>query len=1111
MSRHHCWKLDRMLGSGRRKAILALALCVIISSACLAQKSEIYQNDMSGYRLGMELFEKRKFGAAQREFEKTSEAPGDPNSDMRANSEYYAALCALELFNKDAEYLFKRFIQDHPENPKVRTAYFQLGKYKFRKRSYTKAIEWFRKVDKYDLNNEEMSEYYFKLGYSFFVKGDIENARTQFYEIKDAKTRYMQPAVYYYSHISYLNQNYETALQGFEKLKDHGSFQNIVPYYIAQIYYLQKKHAKLIAYAIPLLDSANTKRAPEISRLIGEAYYATDKYEEAVPYLKRYLMEGHQAGRADQYQLAYAYYKSGSTDEAIDLFKQVVNTKDELAQNAYYHLADCFLRKDKKKFARFSFRSASKMEFNKKIQEDALFSYAKLSYDLGLNPIFALNKYINQYPENKRVDKVYEYLVQVYLTTQNYKKALKSLDRIGSKNDKLKAAYQRIAYYRAVEMFNDKKYSESVGMFNKSMTFPKDKKREAESHYWSGEAWYRLEKYSKAIVSYESFIYAPAAFDLPVFNQVNYNLGYAYFKQKMYGESNSWFRKFVRHVDADFKIKRTKDAAVKQVWSRVGDAYLRIADGYFVQKDYERAMDYYEKTLTLMPDSMSDLGYTLVDQDYALFQKALSYGVLDKKDMQVTVLTMFLEENPKSTYTDDAKFNMAKAYSALSKPDSAIFWYQAVIDDHPNNSEYFKRSMLNMGQAYFTKGENEIALITFKRVVKEYPATRQAYEALAGLKTAYTDLGQIDKYFDFLGGLTWASTTQSELDSTYYEAVEELYMRGDCQRAVSDFGTYLDKFPEGIFTLHANYYRSECLSRRDNVESESLALAGYDYVIAQKQNAFTEKSLLRAAKINYENKNYLKSIELYTELEKVAEYKSNIIAARIGAMRAYFLLKDHLLATEAAKVVLETEKVASELLAEAHYIIAKSAFETDDYNRALKEFTVTESLTRSEIGAASLYYVAYVQYLRSEHDSSEKSIFKLASRTPSYDYWVAKAFILLADNYVQMDNVFQAKATLQSIIDNSENEELVGIAEEKLDKIVEEEALKQKREMESMDLEIEFEEYDIKYDELFEEDEEEEEEEDDEEDDDLKIKQANDGGTQGMDDKPKFEEDEKQD
>jgi len=89
MSVQHCWKLDRTLCSGQRKHLLVVALCAFIALSSTAQKSEIYQNEMSGYRLGMELFEKRKFGAAQREFERISEVPGDPNSDLKANAEYY--------------------------------------------------------------------------------------------------------------------------------------------------------------------------------------------------------------------------------------------------------------------------------------------------------------------------------------------------------------------------------------------------------------------------------------------------------------------------------------------------------------------------------------------------------------------------------------------------------------------------------------------------------------------------------------------------------------------------------------------------------------------------------------------------------------------------------------------------------------------------------------------------------------------------------------------------------------------------------------------------------------------------------------------------------------
>ncbi|MEZ4799568.1 MAG: hypothetical protein R2809_07325 [Flavobacteriales bacterium] len=69
------------------------------------------------------------------------------------------------------------------------------------------------------------------------------------------------------------------------------NFSPIVPYYITQIYYKQKKYDELLAYAPAVLDSAKnntTKRVPEIARLIGDAYFIKEKYSDALPYLEQY-------------------------------------------------------------------------------------------------------------------------------------------------------------------------------------------------------------------------------------------------------------------------------------------------------------------------------------------------------------------------------------------------------------------------------------------------------------------------------------------------------------------------------------------------------------------------------------------------------------------------------------------------------------------------------------------------------------------------------------------------------------------------------------------------------------------------------------------------------
>ena len=77
--------------------------------------------------------------------------------------------------------------------------------------------------------------------------------------------------------------------------------------------------------------------------------------------------------------------------------------------------------------------------------------------------------------------------------------------------------------------------------------------------------------------------------------------------------------------------------------------------------------------------------------------------------------------------------------------------------------------------------------------------------------------------------------------------------------------------------------------------------------------------------------------------------------------------------------------------------------------------------------------------------------------------------ILQADNYVATANNFQAKATLQGVIEDSEIPELIKVAQEKLDKInADEEAAKKTKAVEEP-IKLEFEENTDKQNELFEE------------------------------------------
>src|SRR5690554_4321394 len=137
------------------------------------------------------------------------------------------------------------------------------------------------------------------------------------------------------------------------------------------------------------------------------------------------------------------------------MFDRVSRTEDKLGQVSFYHIAQAYMYKEELNYARTAFKSASDLDFDPEVQEDALYNYAVLSYRLDYNPyneaILAFELFLNEYPNSDRKEDVYSYLVNVYSSTKNYAEALKSLDRIPSLNIKLKTAYQVVSYNMGID------------------------------------------------------------------------------------------------------------------------------------------------------------------------------------------------------------------------------------------------------------------------------------------------------------------------------------------------------------------------------------------------------------------------------------------------------------------------------------------------------------------------------------------------------------------------------------------------------------------------------------------------------------------------------------
>jgi tetratricopeptide (TPR) repeat protein len=1016
---------------------------------CLAQEKPAFENPEQVYQKGVEFYEKEKFGIARQHFEQTIDLyPAQNRTIYKVNAEFYLALCAIELFHADAEYLITSFIAKYPESPKAKRAYFEMAKFRYRQQEYREAIKWFEKISVSDLDRQDGAEYHFKLGYAYFMEKNTKMAAREFFKIKDKKTRYTSPAIYYYAHVAYENGNYETALTGFLRLSDDKTFAPVVPYYITQIYYYQEKYEKVIDYATGFIESASTKRKPEIAKIIGEAYFRLGKYQDALAYLEMFDEEARQKSRYDKYQLAYTHYKLKNYEKASEMFEVVTGPDDELGQNTYYHLADCYLQLDDKNKARLAFSAAAKMAHDKGIQEDALFNYAKISLELKYTPfndaIEAFNRYIQEFPNSFRVDEAYGYLMTAYMNAKNYKEALAALENIKQKDNTIKKAIQRVSYFRGLELFNNLQYNDALAALSTSLEYGWfNQELKALAMYWSGEAHFRLGNFAESARMYEDFTLSPGAFQTKVFNTAHYNLGYCYFKIKNYDKALSWYRKYVNMVPA----KPTPS---------LGDAYNRIGDCYFLARKYWLAIENYDKAISSgSPDA-----------DYAQYQRGFALGLVDRPKKKIQSLKVLIDRYPTTTYFDDALFELGKSYTETRQHDMAIEHYKLIVNEFPS-SQFVKNALVQLGLLHYNQDRLEEALGFYKRVVTSFPGTPEAKNSLTGTKNIYIELNDVESYFAFVDNLEEdVNISYSEQDSLTYIAAENKYMAGDCETSVKNFEKYLEKFPNGGFTMNAHYYRADCHARLGNLEK---ALVGYNYIIKRPKNNFSEQALKGAAEVNFLLQNYQEAYNNFRGLEKIAANKQNLVKARVGMMRSSYLLNHHEQVVEAANKVLLSEKIAGEIIRETHFKKGMAFFELSKYNNALSEFRIIADEVSSIEGARSKYMLAEIYSLQEQYDPAEQEIKDFIAMNTPHVFWMGKAFILLADIYTNTGENFKAKATLQSLIDNYSvpDDGIIDEANEKLLALIKQEKEQQFSD-EQEEIKLNFEENETgEYNELF--------------------------------------------
>jgi len=1007
--------------------LLFLSLLFFLQFHLNAQQTEYFNNIEEDIQTAKELYNQEKYNAAFHRFEKIQKQV-EKKSELYSEATFYKAISALKAGHRMGGKLLDRFIENHPESPYIKRAWYNLGDYQFERRQYPSVLRSYTNIDESDLSKEEQVEVQYQKGYSHLMMENTDQAATQFYTIKESNNIYSKPASYYWAHIMYLQGNYESALNGFSNLNNDPTYSKVIPLYVSHIFYKQERYDEVVEYTTSVINDVEEEHQAELSKIIGDSYFHLREYEKAIPYLETYHNSSGLKTREDSYLLGYSYYTTGQYEKAASLLKKASTGKDEMAQNAYYHLADTYIKLEDKESARMAFEAAADFDFNEKIKEDALFSYAKLTYELSYSPfnetIKAFDKYITLYPNSERNAEAYQYLTEVFMVTRNYSDAINTIEKIEVKSPSIMRAYQRVTFFRGLELFNNLAYNSAIDFFNRSLeNGSHSRELNARALYWKAEALYRVGDYPEAASTYSRFLRTPGAFSLTEYKDSEYNLAYTYFKMEEFDQATSHFRKYINAMEG----KRTE---------KLADAYNRVGDYYFLNSSYALARQNYQRSYEMK----------IYEPDYALYQLAMIQGLQKELQGKINNLERLQAGFPDSEYQDEALYELGRAQERLGKNYEAKQKYQAIIENHPQ-SNFHRKALLQMGLINYNEDNFSEALAHYKKVAENYTGTPEAQAALLGIKNSYIELNNVDAYFAYARNLgSGANITVSEQDSITYLAAERLYMSKE-PGAAGQLEKYLQQYPNGSFAANAHFYLAELLYSE---EQYSKANEHYTYVAKRPDNIFSEQALSRASELTYNAENYKDALNLFEKLEAVANSKWNILKAYTGQMRSHFELENYAHAKNAAEKLKSTNIANEALLREANYISGKSLYLLNHPEAALEPLQAVASDTKLEKGAEAKFLISEINYRLNNKDEAEQEVMDFIEKGTPFQFWLGKAFLLLADIYIDKGDDFQAKHTLRSVVENygPDND---GVKERAAQKLAEIEAKEEMQDQQARD------------------------------------------------------------
>ena len=975
------------------KKVLLSAL-VAVPAVALAQPG-MMSSEAAGYlERGKQMFEARNYVGAIDQLQHIKELPSD--ASMREQADYYIALSKFERGEESSLAALLQFIERYPASPLAMDAQLKVGNYYFYRGQWESALLSYSMVRNRALDLDSDDDLLYRRAYSNLRLGNYREAERQYYELEKSP-RYGGATDFYKAYIDYAQGDYDAAMEKFERIPRDSELGTQAQYYLIQIDYNKKHYRQVIDNGKQLLAAhMNDYFDAELNRLVGESNYHLGNDAEARTYLRRYLdnPEG-EPYRTAAYTMGVLDYRDGNYQAVVNDMLHVTDGSDALTQSAYLYMGQAKRKLNDLNGANMAFQQAAMMDCDKNVKETAYYNYAvglskgaRTPFDKSVD---LFEDFLNEYPNSRYKDEVEGYLVDAYMSTNDYQRALTSINRIKKPGAKVLKAKQNVLYNLGVQAVANNRNKEAAEYFKQVIAVGNyDKTALNESRLWLAETQYRAGNYQEAARYQQEYVKAASKSD-ENYGIAQYNLGYSLYGQKRYADAKTAFQNAIASNQLSSDLK--------------ADAYNRIGDAQYYARDFAGAQSSYDQAMKLDKNTSGD---------YSMYQKGIMMGLNRQYDEEIKQMDALIKAYPKSDLAPQAMLEKGNTLALLGRNNEALDAYATLLKDYPRSVEA-RKGLLQTALVNKSLNKDDAAIEAYKKVIRQYPTSDEAKAAAEDMKLIYADRGQLAEFDKFLKSVPNAPQIDvNEVERLTFEAAEKAAIA--TSPSIDKMQQYLKDYPAGAYTAKAKYYIARYHYGRGEYNEAMIALnealqGGGDASYAQDALAMRSDIFTRQGK-------YEEALQSYKELADHSTSEDNRTLAQLGALRVAKQMGDWVQVQQLAGTLLDRGGLTANEEKEVTLDRGLSLAQTGDTKGAEAAFRTLIKDVNSEYGAQASYELSRMQYEVGNYNGAEQTINALIDAGTPHNYWLAKSFLTLADIYYKRGDVSQAREYLQSLKSN---------------------------------------------------------------------------------------------